>query len=117
LAARNLRCFILGGEFKESTDAIVGEFALESINKYNFTKGFFGTNGITKKNGFTTPEMKEAMVKSAAMKNTKDSFVLADAGKFGAISSVKFANFQDAQIITTKLRNKEYLGMRNITIV
>lgn len=117
LASRNLRCYILGGEFKESTDAIVGEYALDSISKYNFTKGFFGTNGITKKNGFTTPEAKEAMVKQAAMKNTRDAFILADAAKFGAISSVKFADFQSARIITTKLRNKDYLSCRNITIV
>ena len=35
-----------------------GDEAVVTLDKYNFTKGFWGTNGITVKNGFTTPEIK-----------------------------------------------------------
>ena len=47
---------LIGGEIKAVTEALVGEEALEQLDKYNFTKGFFGTNGIDLKRGFTTPD-------------------------------------------------------------
>ena len=105
LAAIGCTVFILGGEFKYATEAIVGEEALTSLSKYNFTKGFFGANGITEKNGFTTPEIKEAMIKRAAMASCKDCYVLADHSKFGQISAVSFGDIEDATIITDKGRD------------
>lgn len=117
LTKRGFKVFILGGEYKESTDAVVGEEAIRNVLKYNFTKGFFGTNGITKKNGFTTPEMKEALMKRAAMENTKDVYILADSNKFGLISAVKFADFDKAHIITNRLGDDNYSTYTNITEV
>lgn len=100
LADRGFRVYILGGEFKSQTEAIVGEEAIENLEKYNFTKGFFGTNGISVSKGFSTPEVKEAMIKKKSMSNCKECFVLADATKFEQISRVKFAEFDQATIIT-----------------
>ncbi|MCR5641324.1 MAG: DeoR/GlpR family DNA-binding transcription regulator [Lachnospiraceae bacterium] len=100
LAAIGCTVFILGGEFKYATEAIVGEEAIASLSKYNFTKGFFGANGITEKNGFTTPEIKEALIKRQAMASCKESYVLADHSKFGQISAVSFGQVEDATIIT-----------------
>lgn len=105
--------YLLGGEFKGTTDAIVGEEAVLSIAKYNFTKGFFGTNGVTKEQGFTTPEVKEALIKRRAMEQTKEAYVLADASKFGEISTVTFGAFTDATILTNQVK-QEYRGFSNI---
>lgn len=113
LAGIGCSVFLLGGEFKRTTEAIVGEEALLSLEKYNFTKGFFGTNGITLKNGFTTPEVKEAMVKRHAMKYCKECYVLADESKFGQISAVEFCKFEDAIILTNKIP-KGFKDMENI---
>ena len=52
LAAKGFKVFILGGELKATTEAIIGTEALNSLKVYNFTKGFFGTNGISTKSGF-----------------------------------------------------------------
>ena len=46
LSARGLTVYILGGAFKNTTEAIVGEETIASLRKFNFTKGFFGVNGI-----------------------------------------------------------------------
>ena len=40
LSEKGCRVYILGGEFKSQTEAIVGEEAVETLDKYNFTKGF-----------------------------------------------------------------------------
>jgi len=113
LAERGYRAYILGGEYKSATEAIVGEEAVETLEKYNFTKGFFGTNGVSVAKGYTTPEVKEAMVKKKAMENCKEKFVLADPSKFSEISSVKFADFEDAKVITTKA-TEQYKKYKNV---
>ena len=42
LAERGFTVYLLGGEFKAVTEAIVGEEAVTTLEKYNFTKGFWG---------------------------------------------------------------------------
>ena len=113
LAALGCTVYLLGGEFKGTTDAIVGEEAVLSIAKYNFTKGFFGTNGVTVEQGFTTPEVKEALIKRRALAQTKDAYILADASKFGEISTVTFGDFADATVLTDQI-NKKYSDFSNI---
>lgn len=114
LSERGFTVHILGGEFKAVTEAIVGEEAVSMLEKYNFTKGFWGANGISQNRGFSTPEVKEAMVKRKSMENCANRYVLADASKFSQISSVTFADFERAKIITTDLNQTAYAGCENI---
>ena len=53
LAAQGNRVFLVGGELKSSTEAVIGAQAMETLERYHFTKGFFGTNGISRNEGFT----------------------------------------------------------------
>lgn len=114
LAERGCTVYILGGEFKAVTEAIVGEEAVITLEKYNFTKGFWGTNGISLQKGFSTPELQEALVKKKSMGNCKECYVLADESKFNQISSVTFAPFESATIITTRLYQNPFKKSKNI---
>ena len=73
------------------------------LRVFHFTKGFFGTNGVTEEEGCTTPDANEAMVKQTAMEQCRERYVLADRTKFGQVSSVTFAAFEDVQILTEKV--------------
>lgn len=101
LSEKGYTVYLIGGEYKGVTGAIVGEEAVNSVEKYNFTKGFWGTNGISIQRGFSTPEVKEALIKKRSMENCKKRYVLADESKFNQISSVSFAPFDSATVITT----------------
>lgn len=114
LAQRGCCTYLIGGFLKPISEAIIGGGALKDLEKYNFTLGFFGTNGITIRNGFSTPDAAEAAVKSQAIKQCKNPFVLADPSKFNVISSVTFAHFQDAKVITTKIEQNEYRKTGNV---
>ena len=48
LAAQGNHVFLIGGELKSSTEAVIGAQAMETLERYHFTKGFFGTNGISR---------------------------------------------------------------------
>ncbi len=117
LSEKGYRVFILGGEFKSITEAIVGEEAVARLEKYNFTKGFWGTNGVSTEHGFTTPDIREALVKKKSMENCKERYVLADPSKFSQISSVKFAEFGNATIITTEHPKAGFKKYKNIVEV
>ena len=114
LAERGFTVYLLGGEFKAVTEAIVGEEAVAALEKYNFTKGFWGANGVSLQKGYSTPELKEAMVKKKSMENCKERFVLADESKFNRISSVTFAPFEGATVITTGLSLPAYKKYKNV---
>ena len=110
LIQKNCRTYILGGEIKFATEAIIGVEAINSLRKYNFTKGFFGTNGIDIKSGLTTPDIKEALVKEEALNRSKNAFVLCDNSKFDKVSSITFSDIKNSKIkiITESLSNNIY---------
>lgn len=116
LAAAGMKVLLVGGELKGTTEAVVGSQAILSIQNYHFTKGFFGTNGITKKEGFTTPDSNEALVKKTAFERSRKAYIVADSTKFGNISSVTFADFEDAVILTEQKPSAGYHSCGNITI-
>lgn len=117
LCAKGLKTFILGGELKPSTECVVGAEAVEELMRYNFTKGFFGTNGISVQGGYTTPDIHEGTVKAWAFKKCREKYVLSDASKFNKLCSFVFADFADAVILTEQLRDIRYRGKSNIVEV
>ena len=108
LTQRGCKVYLLGGELKLSTEAMVGVTAQDALRQYNFTKSFLGTNGIHEQYGFTTPDVREAMIKKEVMNRSFMRVVLADSSKFGQISSVSFGNLSQACIVTEQLQNRKY---------
>lgn len=114
LAAKGYPTYIVSGRVKTTTAAIIGSETMENIKKYNFTKGFFGTNGISIKAGFTTPDISEGAVKNEALLHSEKAFVLADESKFNQIAPITFANLSGATIVTNRLIDKKYLDYTKI---
>lgn len=99
LAQNGCKVFIIGGEIKDKTDAIIGLVAATNLQKYNFSKAFIGTNGVSEKQGFTTPDTDEAMLKAVAIERSFVSYALVDHTKFGKVSAVTFAPIDSACIL------------------
>lgn len=117
LLAKGCRVVIPGGELKQATEAIVGAEAVESVRKFYFTIGFWGTNGVGEETGFTTPELNEAAIKRVSMEHTKRKYVLCDGSKFSQVAPVKFAEFESAMIITDHVEDTRYQKYTNIVEV
>ena len=105
---------VLEGDMKASTEALVGDSALASLQKFNFTKSFIGTNGTHSKSGFTTYDIRESSIKNLAMNNSKESFVLCDSSKFGRIAPISFGVLKQATVITTRLNDASYNKLTEI---
>ena len=116
LAAAGFRVYLIGGELKPTTEAVVGNQAILSLETLHFSKAFFGTNGVSLKAGFSTPDYEEAMVKKTAIGQAKKAYILADYSKFGNISSVTFEEFAKAQVITDRKPPEAFLRSKNIIV-
>lgn len=114
LSSMGFRCFVVGGELKNTTKAVVGSLAMLNLKDYNFSKGFFGTNGISLKTGFTTPDIVEAAIKKQALLQCKEAFILSDSSKFDVEYAVTFGDLNRCSIITDKLTNKKYNNLTKI---
>lgn len=116
LAQNGLTAYVPAGHIKSITEAIVGGETHVSLLRYNFTLGFFGTNGITLYEGFTTPDPDEARVKSTALSHCQRRIVLADPSKFGTLSAVSFAKLSEAEIMTTTQPDAQYCNATTILL-
>ncbi|MED9904484.1 MAG: DeoR/GlpR family DNA-binding transcription regulator [Lachnospiraceae bacterium] len=117
LAAKGLKVILIGGELKSSTEAVIGSTAAIMLQKYHFTVGFWGTNGVNKKSGFTTPDHDEAMIKQISMGQTDKRYVLCDHNKFSQVSTVSFGAFSDAMILTDRADGAEFKTWKNVRVV
>lgn len=104
LSSRGFNVVVIGGELKIKTEAFVGSYAVESLKKFNFTKGFFGANGIGIDSGYSTPDLREGVVKGEAMSRCAKAYVLADSTKFDNVSPISFGTLAQAEIITDKVQ-------------
>ncbi len=114
LAAAGLHVILIGGELKASTEAVVGSEAVVHLQRYHFTIGFWGTNGVHPTSGLSTPDNNEAMIKRIAMEQTRCPYVLCDHSKFGQISTVTFAELNRGVIITDRVDNMQYRKLENV---
>ena len=100
LAAKGAHVLLVGGTLKSSTEAVVGTMAALTLRDYHFSKGFFGTNGVNKAAGFTTPDANEALVKRTALEQCRKAYILCDSSKFHIVSSVTFAPLSAGTVLT-----------------
>lgn len=100
LLQKGIKTIVIGGSIKAMTEAVIGVNAVAELDKYHFTKGFFGANGVSGSKGYTTPDIEEAMVKQKALNKCNKAYVLADNSKVNEVSFIRFARIDEATLVT-----------------
>jgi DeoR family fructose operon transcriptional repressor len=116
----NIKTYLIGGNIKPTTKAMIGRGALESLEQYRFDKCFMGVNGIHPQLGYTTPDQEEAMIKQQAINLSREAYVLADESKFSEIAFAKIADLHKAIILTNELdldTKEQYSSKTKIKVV
>lgn len=114
LSEKGLKVYIVGGQLKPSTEAIVGVGAVNSLRQYNFTKAFMGVTGIAVQQGFTAADPEEAQIKTEAMRRSRRTYMLADHSKFNKVYAATIETLERAWIITDRLPDETY---KNYTVI
>lgn len=99
-----------GGLIRRDFHCTAGQKALETLKDLNVDKAFIAANGISFKRGITTPNISNAEVKSKLISIADEVILLADNTKFGTSTFVKFADFEEIDLICTNCQlSAEYL--------
>lgn len=94
---------MIGGRIRPITLSTVGTLAMSTISEIFASVAFLATNGIDPKAGLTTPDIEEAEVKRAMVRNSQECIVLADSSKFGQRFGTRFADLQSIDRLVTDL--------------
>lgn len=98
----SIELFILGGEYREQSRSLVGEFALAAIRNIYSGLTFIGTNGLSLERGLTTSVYQECSINQAMIANTHDKvIVLADSTKMGKVSNFVSSPLSAIDIVIT----------------
>ncbi|SFM06010.1 DeoR/GlpR family DNA-binding transcription regulator [Halanaerobium salsuginis] len=111
---------VIGGNFKWSTEAMVGPIAEDILKKLRIDKSFIGTNGFKLDSFATTPELGEAKIKEIALEISSENFLLFDRSKWKQVYFYKFADFNLINyIITDQIEEKREaaLNERGIEVI
>jgi DeoR family fructose operon transcriptional repressor len=93
---------MLGGEYREQSRSLVGEFALNTLKEIWSNHTFLGTNGVSIERGLTTSVYQECSVNQAMVRNTHGKvIVLADWSKMDKVSNFVSSPLQAVDIIVT----------------
>lgn len=105
---RGLQTYLIGGRVKNITKAMIGHGALNALNQYRFDQCFIGMNGFNLKDGMTTPDPEEALIKQTALQLSTERYVLADRSKFNKTSFAHVADLAAAAIVTNSDDDDEH---------
>lgn len=92
-----------GGVVRPETSAAVGGPALDTFARMRCDLAFIGANGISADFGLSTPDEREAAVKSAMVRSARRTVALVDASKHGEESFIRFAGLDQLDVLITDL--------------
>lgn len=81
----NVELIVTGGSLRKNTRAMVGHITELVLGNFRIDKAFLGANGISVKEGITTPNFTEAQTKKAMIKVANKVIVVADSSKFDKV--------------------------------
>ena len=93
---------MLGGEYRQQSKSLVGEFALNTLKDIWSSHTFLGTNGVSIERGLTTSVHQECSINQAMVKNTHGKvIVLADYSKMDKVSNFISSPLSTVDIVIT----------------
>lgn len=104
----NLFVVLTGGELRMPKESLVGDFAINNLNRVKAAKCFLGCSGISVKGGFTTAVLQEVAINEIMLRNTVGlKFVLADTNKVGREHSFISGSVADLNYLITDTQANE----------
>lgn len=91
-----------GGELRIPKESMVGDFALNNLNRVTANKSFLGCSGIDINVGMTTAILQEVTINETMIKHCKgDVFLLADHTKIGNVHQFIASDIQSFNYLIT----------------
>lgn len=92
---------LTGGEFRRSTESMVGSLALKTLEQFNVRLAFVGTDGFSLEKGMTTHLLEGAEIVKAMAKQADKTILVADSSKYGKAGFVRVLPLKSVGMIIT----------------
>ena len=96
-----LHLTVIGGEFKPSSESLVGPVSLAYLERYHVKYAFVGTGGFSAGTGMTTHMEEAAEIIKQMSRQAEKTILLADSGKYGKTDFVKILPLNSVDMIIT----------------
>lgn len=97
----NLAVRLIGGRLRTRTEAVVGDWAVRTLEDLSFDLTIAATNGVSTERGLSTPDPEEAAVKRAAICAGQRVALVADHTKIGDEHFTVFATLDQIDLLVT----------------
>lgn len=106
----NLNVLCTGGVLFRTTNSFVDMDAVNSLKKFNISKAFMASTGISITKGITNSSSFEYDIKRYMVENCDTVIVLADDTKLGRVSLTTYCELKDIHVfITNELPGSEFV--------
>jgi DeoR family myo-inositol catabolism operon transcriptional repressor len=110
----NLNVISTGGTLFRRTNSFVDSEAVNSLKKYNISKAFLATTGVSISKGITNSSSLEYDIKRYIVEHCDKIILLADSTKLGRVSLITYYDLKDIQVfITDEEPDSEYVEFFN----
>lgn len=110
-----------GGRLNRYSLSVYGYAAIRELERVNFAQTYLGVTSFSYDTGFTCGSNDEAFLKQTAIRQSRQTIVLMDSSKIGAISSFNICNLEDIDIIVSDdLLPEEFISkckQYNVTVL
>lgn len=93
-----------GGELRAQSMSLVGQNAIEQIQRYHVDFAIMGCKGLDVQRGIMDSNEAESHVKHYMLRQANNRLLLADGSKFNKTAFVKFAELRDVNYLVTDTR-------------
>jgi len=97
----SLHITVIGGEFRPSTESLVGPIALRDLEQFHVSHFFIGTDGFSPETGLTTHLVESAEVAKRMASQADKTVLVADAAKYGKAGFVKVLPLSEVDMLIT----------------
>ena len=121
LAGRGPRLIVIGGEFRATSQALVGPMSRLTLESLHVNRAFLGSYAVSLEDGLTTTDPAEAFTKELALQRATQVVLLADSRKMGAHSFVHAGRIEEIDVLVTDAgiddRLVRSLEKRGVTVI
>jgi DeoR/GlpR family transcriptional regulator of sugar metabolism len=121
LHAPGINVLMLGGQYRADRMDTIGPMAIASLDKLRGYVAFLGTDGIGLDFGLTAIDIESAHIFGQAIRNARQSILLADSSKFDNPGLYKIADWSMVSKVVTEKRPVEtwcsFFAEHNIELI
>jgi DeoR/GlpR family transcriptional regulator of sugar metabolism len=94
----SIDCVLLGGQLRRVDGSVVGDLALENLQRFTFSTAFLGVSGFSEL-GISVGSLAEASLKSAVIERARRVVLAVDHSKVGATDFARISDLDPVDVV------------------